>query len=108
MGLKAYQVPKLYKAVYNIMREDLTSLESYHGHHHVIFHHDYREVNSKNTAFILQSNLPGMCTCTYVIGHHSTLPDGAFVLLLANPVLLFWSPLLWHPCCDKRLNESNK
>lgn len=38
--LKAYQIPKLYKSVYNMMREDFTTLESYQiGNELIHFYH---------------------------------------------------------------------
>ncbi len=42
-------------------------------------HLNNHEVNSRNTLFMLQNDLPGMCTCMYVIGENSALPDD-FVL----------------------------
>lgn len=36
---------------------------------------DHFEVNNRNMALMLQSNLPVMCTCMCVFDQHSTLLD---------------------------------
>ncbi len=60
--------------VYNTHRQDFTTVESYRRSTSFIFCHDNRKVNSANTALKFQSNLPRMCTCTYVTGQRSALP----------------------------------
>lgn len=54
---------------------------------HIIFHHDDCEVNSRNTAFTLQNDLPEMYAYMYLIaGRHRV---AKFVNLFNN--------LCWHP-----------
>ncbi len=58
-----------------IVRQDITTLGSYHSYNDFIFCHDDCEVKSRNTGFMLQSNLPGMCAFMYFNGQCRALPD---------------------------------
>lgn len=76
-------------------------------------HHNDRELNSRNPVFMLQSNLPGKCTCTGLIGHCNALSDDValqssinakFNFFARRPCVLFaalapplcrWTPFEW-------------
>lgn len=51
------------------------TLKSYHRGNHFILYLNNQKVISRNTPFTLQSNLQGMCVCTYLFGQRSNLPD---------------------------------
>lgn len=55
MRLKANQM--VYTVIYNTMRKDFTTLESYHKDNHFIISCNDRQVNRRHVAFILQSHL---------------------------------------------------
>ncbi len=59
----------------NTLRQDFTTMESYHGSNYFNFGYNDWEINSVNTTFMSQSNPPGMRVCMYVIGLSSALPD---------------------------------
>ncbi len=61
--------------VYNTLRQDFTTLGSYHGGTYFIFHCNSCKANSINTACTLQSHLQGVSSCMHIIGHCSVLPD---------------------------------
>ena len=54
-----------------------------------IFCCDDCEVNSRNTAYMLQSNSPGMSVYMYLIDQRSTLPDDAVLRQKLNRVQHF-------------------
>lgn len=74
------------------MRRDFTTLESYHADNHFIhfIHHNILQVNGRSISFMWQSNLPGMCICTYFIGQRSVLPDAVL--------------LQHYVCCNRALS----
>lgn len=67
---KTYQKSKHCTPACKTHRQDLITLES----KCFIFHHNVCE---SNTAFMWQSNPPGVCACRSVIGQRSTLFDNA-------------------------------
>lgn len=71
-----------YFLLYFLVHKTFKTLESYHSDIYFIFYCDNREVNSRNMTFTLQSNLPGMCPCMYLIGQHIQPPDIAFVAVM--------------------------
>lgn len=109
MSLKTYQTSKYCTVLYNIIRKDFTTLESYHGGSHFIFCHDDCKVNSRNMVFISQSNLLRMCACMYLLG--STLPKDVEVAAKVdwarfNDNVFCWNPLQWHSHCINRVSAS--
>lgn len=66
---KAYQTQKHCREVSNTEKQDFTTLESYHNGNYFIFCLTDCKTNNRNTAFTLQSNLPGMWACMYLIDH---------------------------------------
>lgn len=48
-------------------RKDFSTVESYHSINYLIFHCDICKINSGNRVIMLQSNLPDIRTCSYLI-----------------------------------------
>lgn len=78
-------------------------LQTYYCSNYFLFRCNYREVNGINTAFMIQSDLPGMFACMYVIGQCSILQDDVSFFLSDNPTLFGRSPLALAPCCAVEL-----
>ncbi len=90
MSLKAYQTPKHCTEVCSI---DFTTLDSYHDHNEFIFQQDNHEINSRNTAFTLQSTGTGTCVCMHVI--RQLLLDDVALWQKLSQVALFCQTTLW-------------
>lgn len=75
-NLKTSQMAKPCTMVYNsTQRPDFTTLESNQCGNYIMFCCDNRELNSRSALFVLETNPPGMCACTYFIGQRGALWD---------------------------------
>lgn len=63
LSFKAYEAPKQCIVVYNVVRQDLTTLGSYHNNNQFILRLYNFQVNSRMTLLIC--NLPGMWASTF-------------------------------------------
>lgn len=81
MSLRVFQTLDTSTAVYNSMCQDFTNLERCNSDNNLVLH------LHRTTVLTLQSNLHGMCTCRYLIGHHSALLDTSHYGKKAEPGL---------------------
>lgn len=72
--MKAYQITKHNTIVYNTVRQNFTTLVSYHGANLFMVCCDNLKVKSINVVLTFLSNIAGKCACTCSVGQHSPLP----------------------------------
>ncbi len=88
MTLKAYHMPGHCTGVYDSMRQNFTTPESYHGSSHLILGDDVLKVNRGINAANATCNLPGIHSCTnriWLANVACALPD--------DPAFVSCSPL---------------